>query len=84
MPGALPGPPPPPPRQPSPSPAVSPAGDEKSIAVKDDTTSEVKASLPLPFPGLGGLDLPGEAGAQMSKLYQVRIHVRRPHLPRIS
>ena len=73
----MPQPPPPPPPQRSlpspgaaPAPAVSP-GDEKSIAAKDDAAgSEVKASLPLPFPGLGGLDLPGEAGAQMSKLYQ--------------
>ena len=73
-------PPPPPPPQRSlpsprsaPSPALSPGGgDEKNIAAKDDiaAASEVKASLPLSFPGLGGLDLPGEAGAQMSKLYQ--------------
>merc|ERR1719264_1337533 len=74
-----PPPPPPPPQRslpsprPAPSPALSPGGgDEKNIAAKDDiaAASEVKALLPLPFPGLGGLDLPGEAGAQMSKLYQ--------------
>ena len=70
------GPPPPPQPQrglPSPvaAPTVSPGADDKGIAAKEEpAAAEVKAALPLPFPGLGGLDLPGEAGAQMSKLYQ--------------